>query len=262
MLRPVIAALAALLLVAACGGASVTTAPSEPPAGLDPEDPWQLTAWSINGEPLEPELTDDARITLVVEGSNVSGESACNQYFGEFTLVGGRVTLGGLGGTEMACAEPIMALETSYLARLAQVDAARMDGQDLVLTGAQLELRFAPLEPPPAAELVATEWVLDSLVRGDAISSTVGRPATLMLDADGSFEASTGCRSLVGRYVVSGDKIEFVELGADGDCGADIVEQDGHVIDVLEGGFRAAVDGQQLRLTGDGDTGLVYRVAE
>ena len=35
--------------------------------------------------------------------------SACNQYFGEFALVDGRVTLGGLGGTEMACAEPIMA---------------------------------------------------------------------------------------------------------------------------------------------------------
>lgn len=262
MLRPVIAAFAALLLVAACGGASVTSAPSEPPAALDPEGPWQLTAWSINGLPLEPELTDDARITLVVEGSNISGQSACNHYFGAFTLADGRVTLGGLGGTEMACAEPIMALETSYLARLAQVDAARKDGEDLVLTGPQLELRFAPLEPPPTADLVGTEWILDSLVRGDAVSSTVGRPAMLVLDADGSFGASTGCRSLSGKYVVSGDEIELVELGAEGDCGADIVEQDGHVIDVLEGGFRAVVDGQQLTLTGDGGVGLVYRVAE
>jgi heat shock protein HslJ len=259
MLRPVIAAFAVLLLVGACGGASVTSAPSEPPTALDPAGAWQLTAGTVDGQPLA--LVADAPVTFVVDGSNVSGRSACNQYFGQFALVDGHVTLGGLGGTEMACEEPIMTLEGAYLAGLAKVDAARMDGEALVLTGPGTELRFERLEPPPTAALVGTEWLLDSLVRGDAVSSTVGRPAVLTLDADGSFEASTGCRSLTGKYLVSGDEIELVELGADGDCGADIVEQDGHVIDVLEGGFRAVVDGRQLTLAG-GDVGLIYRAAE
>jgi len=88
------------------------------------------------------ELPDDAPVTLNVEGSQVSGRSGCNQYFGEFTLVDGRVTLGGLGGTEMACEEPIMALEAAYLGGLAKVGAARMDGETLVLTGPAVELRF------------------------------------------------------------------------------------------------------------------------
>jgi heat shock protein HslJ len=140
MLRPVIAALAALLFVAACGNASSPTTPSDPPVAVDPAGQWQLVAGSVDGQKLS--LLPDAPVTLVVEGSGVSGRSACNQYFGESAIVDGRVTLGGLGGTEMACEEPIMTLEAAYLAGLAKVDAARMDGATLVLTGPDVELRF------------------------------------------------------------------------------------------------------------------------
>jgi heat shock protein HslJ len=140
MLKSVIAAVAAVLLVAACGGASVTTTPSEPPAAVDPAGEWQLVAGTVDGRALM--LLPDVPVTFVVEGSRVSGRSACNQYFGEFTIVDGKVTLGGLGGTEMACEEPIMTLEAAYLSGLAKVDSARMDGEALVLTGPQVELRF------------------------------------------------------------------------------------------------------------------------
>jgi heat shock protein HslJ len=140
MWRLVIAALAVLFVLAGCGEASVTTVPSEPPAALDPNGEWQLVAGSVDGQSLT--LPPDVPVTLVVEGSGVSGRSGCNQYFGEFTLVDGRVTLAGLGGTEMACEEPIMALEAAYLGGLAKVDSARMDGEALVLTGPAVELRF------------------------------------------------------------------------------------------------------------------------
>jgi heat shock protein HslJ len=140
MSRPRIAALAALFVFAACGGASVTTTPSEPPSVVDPNGEWQLIEGSVDGQTLT--LPPDVPVTLVVEGSGVSGRSGCNQYFGQFTLVDGRVTLGGLGGTEMACEEPIMALEAAYLGGLAKIDSARMDGETLVLTGPAVELRF------------------------------------------------------------------------------------------------------------------------
>jgi heat shock protein HslJ len=140
MLKPVIAALAALLLVAACGGAAATTTPSEPPAAIDPSGEWHLVEGTVDGRALL--LPPDAPVTFVVEGSGVSGRSACNQYFGQFTIVDGRVTLGGLGGTEMACEEPIMTLEAAYLDGLAKVDSARMDGEALVLTGPGVDLRF------------------------------------------------------------------------------------------------------------------------
>ena len=140
MVRSVIAALATLFLFAACGGASSSTPPSEPPAAVDPSGEWRLVQGAVDGQALM--LLPDVPITLVVEGSGVSGRSACNQYFGEFTIVDGRVTLGGLGGTEMACEEPIMTLEAAYMSGLAKVDTARMDGETLVLTGPAVELRF------------------------------------------------------------------------------------------------------------------------
>ena len=141
MSRLLAAAFAAIVvLVAACGGASVPSVPSVPPVALEPGGEWLLTAGTVDGQQLA--LVADAPVTFVVEGSNVSGRSACNQYFGQFALVDGHVSLSGLGGTEMACEEPIMTLEGAYLAGLAKVDAARMDGDALVLTGPGTELRF------------------------------------------------------------------------------------------------------------------------
>ncbi len=141
MSRLLAAAFAAIVvLVAACGGASVPSVPSVPPVALEPGGEWLLTAGTVDGQQLT--LVADAPVTFVVEGSNVSGRSACNQYFGQFALVDGHVSLSGLGGTEMACEEPIMTLEGAYLAGLAKIDAARMDGDALVLTGPGTELRF------------------------------------------------------------------------------------------------------------------------
>ena len=144
-------ALAALLVVSACAAAAGPSAPapSDPPAAFDPNGAWELVEGSADGQPLP--LVEDARVTLIVEGSSVGGQSACNQYFGAFTVVDGRVTLGGLGGTEMACAEPVMALEAAYHAALVKVQAASMDGDALVLSGPDVELRFERLEPPPMA---------------------------------------------------------------------------------------------------------------
>jgi heat shock protein HslJ len=140
MMRPVAAALAALFAFAACGSTSSSTVPSDPPAAIDQGGEWHLVAGTVDGQALV--LPADVPVTLVIEGSGVSGRSACNQYFGQFTIVDGAVTLGGLGGTEMACAEPIMALEAAYLGALAKVDSARMDGATLVLTGPGVEIRF------------------------------------------------------------------------------------------------------------------------
>ena len=139
MLRPVIAALAALFVIAACD-ASLSAAPSDPAAAIDPSGEWQLAEGTVDGQPLV--LRDDAPITFIVEGSRVSGRSACNQYFGEFTVVDGTVRLSGLGGTEMACEEPIMSLEAAYMGSLAKVDSSRLDGETLVLSGPGVQLRF------------------------------------------------------------------------------------------------------------------------
>ena len=216
---------------------------------------------TASGQPLV--LRDDAPVTFNVEGSQVSGRSGCNQYFGEFTIVDGTVTLAGLGGTEMACEEPMMTVESAYMAALATLASARMDGDQLVLSGPGTELRFERVEPPPTAEMTETEWLLDSLVQADAASSTVGEPATLTLNADGTLQGSTGCRTFAGRYTIYGAEILLTEMNVEGECPPEVAAQDSHVIEVLGDGFLATVDGQRLQLSSPGMVwGLVYRAEE
>ena len=250
-----------VLLVVACGDAGQTTGLGATAAAgpVDASGDWILTAGTAIGQPIP--IVEGSRITLTIEGTSVGGQSACNQYFGELTVVDGIVRVGGLGGTEMACAEPVMASESAYLTALGAVSGARMDGATLVLLGPGVELRYEPLAPPPTAELIDTTWILDSLVQGDAVASTIGEPAMLRLNADGSLEGSTGCRELTGRYVVRADEIVFTEFGAEGECAGGPADQDTHVVDVLGDGFTATVDGQQLTLTGKGGRGLIYGAA-
>jgi hypothetical protein len=49
------------------------------------------------------------------------------------------------------------------------------------------------------------------------------------------------------------------EMAAEGECTADLSEQDSRVVTVLGDGFRVAVEDQTLTLTAAGEQGLVYR---
>jgi heat shock protein HslJ len=189
-------------------------------------------------------IVEGYRITLTLEEDGVGGTAACNLYGGDVEIDGGDWRLGELSWTERGCEPDVMASEQAYLAALTAVDSVARDGEQLVLSGSGAELRFDELPPVPTAELVSTVWELDTLIEGDAASSVLGDQATLELRGDGTLEGSTGCRTLTGTYVVSGDEVVATSLAADA---------------VIGDGFRAAIDGGRLTLTSEGDLGLGYR---
>lgn len=166
----------------------------------------------------------------------------------------------------MACEPPrVMAAEAAYLDALGLADTIRWEGRMLVLTGPKVELRFEPLPPVPARQLLGTRWELDTVIRGD-VASTPAAAAMLRLGGDGGLVCETGCRPFRGRYVLRGDEIRVTELAVDeapaaGACAAAVVEQERLVLDVLGDGFRAAVEGDRLTLTQSGPDALVYRAA-
>ena len=176
-------------------------------------------------------IVPDADITLTVAGSQVSGRSACNQYGGEIVVKDGQVQFGPLMMTEMACAEPIMASEAAYAAALAGVRAATRDGDRLTLTGDGVELVFERVVPAPDAELVDTDWILDSIIARDAVSSVMGEPASLRLAADGTLSGSTGCRTFMGRYTLADDTLTIADLATDRRACADDLVQPGRARD-------------------------------
>jgi heat shock protein HslJ len=242
------------------GPADPVASPSASPApsSNDLQGAWVLTAgWGPSGALSVP---DGGRITLNIEGSEAGGTAACNLYGGTIAQDGSHVSFSAMSMTEMACEEPLMAAEAAYLGALALITDASRDGDQLILTGEGAELTFELLPPVPDEEMVGTTWVLNTITTGDVASSVLGEPM-LQLSADGTLTGSTGCRELVGRYVIYGDEVVVTDLEAIGQCSDELSGQDGQVISVLEGGFTVAVDGASLTI-GSGAEGLVYHAAE
>ena len=133
--------LGALLL-----GLSACSTPSTEAADL----PGSLvgTSWraaTIAGAPVLAE----APITLdFVAADRIAGSGGCNRYGGGLAMADGRLRIGPLMGTRMACAPAIMAQEDRFLALLEAGERLERDGADLLLhsAGAAAPSRLVPAD--------------------------------------------------------------------------------------------------------------------
>ena len=69
------------------------------------------------------------------EGGRLEGHGGCNRFFGSYTLSSGKVAIGPIGATRMACQEPVMDRETSFLRALESARRFKRDRIDLRMTG-------------------------------------------------------------------------------------------------------------------------------
>ncbi len=258
-----LAALTLVSLVAvACGGGSDPSLDGTPELpGASHLGAWELTNGTVDGRAI-PNV-EGYRISLVMEGGSLSGTAACNGYGGDYTVDGGTVRIANLGATDMGCLPEVMEAEARYLERFHDLDGMVVNGDELVLTGPGVELRYRRLPPVPTAALIGRRWVLESVVEGDAVSAAVGEPATLELFEDGSLSGSTGCRTLDGDYRITGDEVFFWQFGADGECGRAVERQDNQVVTVLGDGFTVTIPGDRtMTATSSGGEALIFRLED
>jgi heat shock protein HslJ len=243
---------AAIVLLAGCA-----LVPGAMAAALNGE--WQFQAGDSQGQAIP--IVAGSRITLKIDGTQAGGGSGCNTYGGTIQISGTTIQISALSMTEMDCQDDrVMASEAAYLAAVPRVTAAARDGNSLVLTGPQVELRFVLVPAVPNADLVGPVWALDSLISGETVSSTVGAEATLQLSADGAISGTTGCRSFGGHYAISGTHVQVTDLVTDKRaCSSGLVEQDEHVLAVIGNGFTITISRNSLTLAAGGK-GLGYRV--
>ncbi|WP_167760527.1 META domain-containing protein [Blastococcus sp. CT_GayMR16] len=241
--------LVAALLVAGCAERAGTA------SELSGE--WFLVDGSADGGALPQPA--GAGATLTVGPDELSGRSFCNHYSSTYSLDGTTLAVDGLGGTDMGCEPAVMAAEAAYLGALGRADTVARDGEDLLLTGDGVRLRFSLVPPVPDRELAGTRWVLDTLVDGDVASSTLGEPAVLLLEPDSTADASTGCRAVTGTWLVEDGALVIDDLLVTGTCPPDVEPQDAHVTAVLSSGPAVEISEDRLTLTAPDGRGLVYR---
>ena len=247
-------------VAASCTTEPVVTSPSEDdqPSAGSLDGTWVLASGIHDGTALP--MPDGALIDVTFDGATVGGTAACNSWFGEVAVGERSMSFSGLGQTEMACEEARMAAEGAYLRALGAVAAFELGADTLTLRGPGLELVFERQAPVADADLIGTTWILDGIVEGDAVSSTVGE-ASLVFTLDGSLTGDTGCRAFGGSWTTDeGGQLVIADVASDGHaCPAEFARQDQHVLETLSGRVRAEVDGERLMITGPDGTGLTYR---
>ena len=186
-------------------GATLLVFASDATAGVPIEGTdWQAALLFIDGELVA--IPDGIAVTLRLDAGQAGGSTGCNQWFGVSTLTGDTLTFGAVGGTEMACPEPRMQIESAWYTALGLVTGWHISASELhLLDGGGNDL--AVLVPAAGTSIVGT-WQLAEIVDGDVVA-LIDSDATLTFAEDRSLTGSTGCNTLSGDVVVEGDALKI-----------------------------------------------------
>lgn len=181
--RPVVVMCTLLLalVAASCGGDEATiTGDGDPIDGGDgtvsPVGDWVLTSLTIDGAPVV--IPDDPPFDMTMEAGVIGGLGGCNRFGGELQIdPDGTMTITNLAMTEMAC-QPLSLLdfESAYVGALSRADSWAVTPTDLVLTGADVELRYAVAPDVVPLALEGTTWIFDTIFAGAGIERTASTP--------------------------------------------------------------------------------------
>lgn len=248
--------LALLLSLVACG----EEAP--PTGGGDLEDvTWILDRASIDA--LVDGAPEETRATIRFEGGEVGGVAACNQYGGTYEAHdSGAIAISVSSMTEMACAEPLKALESAFVDALGRVSSYRLETGHLVLEGDGPALRFSAER---ALSLEGTAWRLDGIAAGgDTVSSVLaGTRITATFDAAGNVAGNAGCNGFGASYTVDGEAIQIAEIAATAmACEPDVSAQEREFLDALSGAATFRIESSTLTLHDAAGGFLLSFVAE
>src|SRR5262245_24976892 len=101
------------------------------------------TAWALGDLP--GQVLNDVRPTIAFSGDGtVSGSGGCNDFSGNYTVDGSKLTFGPLASTQKACGDAVDNLEQAYLAALQATQSYEITSDaKLKLTAGATTLTFA-----------------------------------------------------------------------------------------------------------------------
>jgi len=229
-----------------------------PPPESELDGDWVVTSGLVHGEPVQ--LIEGAPITLTVEGFELSGVAACNDYGFTAEFVDGMVDNVAPYATEIGCmAEGVTELEQLYLKSIGPSATYVVDGNTLTWQSPTATWVFTRVPPTPPSPLVGTTWVLNGAINEFGGFSLPGiDSAKIVFADDGTFRGSTGCRDFTGTWTFAADIVTTKGVTIDGECTGAFSDVDEVVVRVLNEGFSGSIDGDHLGAHPHEHLGLDY----
>ncbi len=99
------------------------------------------SAWQVDTFAGESPLTEHPITFEFDTEGNIAGDASCNRFGGSCQIEGDKIKVGRLRSTRRACEPDVMEQEYKFLALLAAVATWSLDGDKLVLTSPDGEIR-------------------------------------------------------------------------------------------------------------------------
>ena len=109
------------------------------------------SAWQVTTFAGQPPLADHPITFEFDNEGNIAGDGSCNRFGGSCKIEGDKIEVGPLRSTRRACEPDIMQQEHKFLALLSAAATWVMDGEELVLTALDGEIRARRV--PPKSDL-------------------------------------------------------------------------------------------------------------
>jgi len=259
----VAAALALLTMTGLC--ACATTAAPGSSSALPNGRTFLSTAVTENGAPKQ--LVAGTRIQLRFEDPGVVANAGCNTMSGPASVQNGALVVdeNELAMTLMGCLTAGLSEQDTWLSTFVTGrPALRLDGDQLTLSGSAVTITLLDRQViDPDRPLIGTRWSVDTIFNGDVASSVSSdTPAVLVVDAGGTFTATTGCADgqLQGTASVQGSTVTFTVTNQQ-PCTKGSIAMDAAVRSVLSGKVGYVISAGSLRLTAGDGSGLGLHAA-
>ncbi len=247
-------AAASMLAVGGCAGGSA----GSPKPGPTLEGRTFLST-AVEGRALVAGTT----VRVSFAGGSISVGAGCNSMGGTYRVEGGRLNVGALSMTEMACDQPLMAQDAWLANLLTDGPEITLDGDSLILAGGGVRLGLVDREvTDPDRPLTGIRWVLDGIVSGDTVSSVpVGVTAAITI-ANGRVEVEAGCNTGGGPVEVADGTLTFASIGLTKMlCLPAVMAVERAMTAVLSGEVSYRIEAAVLTLD-VGGRGLIFRAGE
>lgn len=221
------------LMLTACGGDGSSLTGSE----------WILTA--LEAQPVIAEAPITVAFTDELE---VGGTAGCNTYSGSYEVDGDTISFGLMATTRVACPQPIMEQEASYLAVLDRTQTYAVTGDVLTLYGpGGQELAIFAVE---SQDLAGTAWSVITYNTGtQAVRTVVPDTAiTAAFDEGGQIAGNASCSDYSGPYVTEDGAITIGPLAATEQFCEGLAEQEAQYLAALQSASTYRVQAGRLEL--------------